>query len=161
MRLAGNRVAPPPRMLLDTSIAGPPVGAVPIERDRVNSRVRTFDTTTHTMRPGQLRRSVGSRPVQIIATPGSGNGAALTGAAGLREALRAHAHDVRLDVFPRLERLRRWTATDAARFSLLISVGGDATQSAAAMAAMRRSVPLLPVPVGFGNLFARAFRLPN
>ncbi len=113
------------------------------------------------LRPGQLRRSSRTRPVQIIATPGSGNGAALAVAEDLREMLRAGGHDVRLDVFPRLERLSRWTATSPAGFSLLISVGGDATQSAAAMAAARRSVPLLPVPVGFGNLFARAFRLPN
>jgi diacylglycerol kinase (ATP) len=127
----------------------------------VRPRAPRHGMTTFAIRARQLRRSIRSGPIQIIATPGSGNGAALAVAAGLRETLRARGHDVRLDVFPRLERLRRWTATDATRFSCLISVGGDATQSAAAMAAARRSVPLLPVPVGFGNLFARAFRLPN
>ena len=125
------------------------------------ARASRYGTTTRALRPGQFRRSSRTRPVQIIATPGSGNGAALAVAADLREMLRAGGHDVRLDVFPRLKRLNRWAATSPARFSLLISVGGDATQSAAAMAAARRSVPLLPVPVGFGNLFARAFRLPN
>jgi diacylglycerol kinase (ATP) len=60
-------------------------------------------------------------------------------------------------VFPDLERLRRWAKTGETRFGLLICVGGDGTQSAAAPAAFRRSVPFLPVPAGFGNLFARAF----
>ena len=116
---------------------------------------------TVAMRPGRGRRLGRSWPIQIVATPGSGNGAALAAASDVREMLRARGHDVRLDVFPRLERLHRWAGTDATRFSLLISVGGDATQSAAAMAAVRRSVPFLPVPAGFGNLFARAFRLPD
>jgi diacylglycerol kinase (ATP) len=39
----------------------------------------------------------------------------------------------------------------------VISIGGDGTQSTAAAAAVRRSIPFLPVPAGFGNLFARAF----
>ena len=109
-----------------------------------------------TVRPIRLRRS---RPIQIVATPGSGNGTAAAVAARLCEALRARGHDVRLDVFPRLQALQRWAATDPRRISRLISVGGDGTQSAVAMAAARRSVPFLPVPAGFGNLFARAFRL--
>jgi diacylglycerol kinase (ATP) len=79
----------------------------------------------------------------------------------LREALRAHRHEVKLDVFSDLESLRRWAATDSTRFSLLICVGGDGSQSAAAVAAVRRAVPLLPVPAGFGNLFARAFGHPH
>jgi diacylglycerol kinase (ATP) len=106
-------------------------------------------------RARRLRRV---RPIQIIATPGSGNGAAAGVAVRLQEALRARGHEVRLDIFPRLETLQRWAATDSSRISHLVSVGGDATQSAAAMAAVRRSVPFLPVPAGFGNLFARAFR---
>ena len=104
-------------------------------------------------------RSRRSRPIQIVATPGSGNGAAAAVATRLGEALRAQGHDVRLDIFPRLQALQRWAATDSSRISRLISVGGDGTQSAVAMAAARRSVPFLPVPAGFGNLFARAFRL--
>jgi diacylglycerol kinase (ATP) len=100
-----------------------------------------------------------SRPIQIVATPGSGNGAAAAVATRLGGALRAQGRDVRLDIFPRLQALQRWAATDSSRISRLISVGGDGTQSAVAMAAARRSVPFLPVPAGFGNLFARAFRL--
>jgi diacylglycerol kinase (ATP) len=125
------------------------------------SESRNTSLTTRTMLPAQRGQPSRSRPIQIVVTPGSGDGAALVVAARLREALRAQRHEVRLDVFHRLQSLRCWTATDASRFSLLIAVGGDATQSSAAMAAVRRSVPFLPVPAGFGNLFARAFRHPN
>jgi diacylglycerol kinase (ATP) len=102
---------------------------------------------------------VTSRPrlIEIVATTGSGNGRATRTALQLRETLRASGHEVRVDVFPDLERLRRWAATGDGRSALLVCVGGDATQSAAATAAVRRSVPFLPVPAGFGNLFAREF----
>jgi diacylglycerol kinase (ATP) len=113
-------------------------------------------TRALTVRSIQSRRS---RPIQIVATPGSGNGAAVAVAARLGDALRAQGHEVRLDIFPRLQALQRWAARDPGRISRLVSVGGDGTQSAVAMAAARRSVPFLPVPAGFGNLFARAFRL--
>jgi diacylglycerol kinase (ATP) len=106
-----------------------------------------------------LRPEPASQPrlIEIVATPGSGNGRAARTALRLGEILRACGHEVRLDVFPDLERLRRWAETGGSRFGLLICVGGDGTQSAAAPAAFRRSVPFLPVPAGFGNLFARAF----
>ena len=102
-----------------------------------------------------------SRLIEIVATPGSGNGRAMATAVQLREALRARGREVTLEVFSRLEQLHRWAATSATRSSLLICVGGDGTQSSAAMAAVRRSVPFLPVPVGFGNLFGRAFGHPT
>jgi diacylglycerol kinase (ATP) len=79
----------------------------------------------------------------------------------LREALRARGREVTLELFSGLEQLSRWAATGATRSSLLICVGGDGTQSGAAMAAVQRSVPFLPVPVGFGNLFGRAFGHPT
>ncbi|MGH7266786.1 MAG: diacylglycerol/lipid kinase family protein, partial [Candidatus Rokuibacteriota bacterium] len=101
-----------------------------------------------------------ARPIQIVATPGSGAGRALDTARRLREALSARGRETSLEVFSDLDGLRRWAA-DGPAFSLLICVGGDGTQSAAARAAMRRSVPLLPVPTGFGNLFARQLRQPG
>jgi diacylglycerol kinase (ATP) len=95
------------------------------------------------------------RPVQIVVTPGSGNGQALATARRLHRELGARGREARLEVFDNLDALRRWArAGDPG--SLLICVGGDGTQSAAAPAAMRRSVPFLPVPAGFGNLFAGA-----
>jgi diacylglycerol kinase (ATP) len=95
-----------------------------------------------------------------VVTPGSGSGRALGTARELREALQARGREVKLEVFADLNSLRRWAATGRTSFSLLICVGGDGTQSTAALAAVRRSVPFLPIPSGFGNLFARALGQP-
>jgi diacylglycerol kinase (ATP) len=100
-------------------------------------------------------------PIQIVVTPGSGSGAALRRAVHLREALVARGHPTRLEVFDDLDSLRRWTTTNRGGFSLLICVGGDGTLSTAAQAAVRRSLAFLPVPSGFGNLFARALGHPR
>ncbi|MBI3770737.1 MAG: NAD(+)/NADH kinase [Deltaproteobacteria bacterium] len=97
-----------------------------------------------------------SRTIQIVVTPGSGNGRALNTARRLDEELRARGHPAGLEVFSDRECLRRWATKGDAKFSLLVSVGGDGTQDTAAVAAVRRSVPFLSVPYGFGNLFARA-----
>ncbi|MGH7334825.1 MAG: diacylglycerol/lipid kinase family protein [Candidatus Rokuibacteriota bacterium] len=101
-------------------------------------------------------RATGRRLIQIVATPGSGGGHALETARELRAALRTRGHSAQLKLFSDLENLRGWAATDGGRFSRLICVGGDGTMCAAAAAAVRWSVPFLPVPSGFGNLFARA-----
>jgi diacylglycerol kinase (ATP) len=105
--------------------------------------------------------ATGTRLVQIIVTPGSGNGRALTTALQLREGLRTRGHQTRLEALSDLDSLGRWTATADPNLSLLICVGGDGTLSAAAAAAVRHSIPFLPVPTGFGNLFARALGLTN
>jgi diacylglycerol kinase (ATP) len=105
--------------------------------------------------------AAGSQPIQIVVTPGSGNGTAMSTALRLREALAARRRRTNLEVFSDLESLNRWTTTDSNGFSALVCVGGDGTQSTTALAAMRRSVPLLPVSSGFGNLFARAFNHPT
>jgi diacylglycerol kinase (ATP) len=97
-----------------------------------------------------------SHAITLVVTPGSGNGRALQKARQLREALRARGHQVKIETFSDLEGLRRWATSGDSRFSLLISVGGDGTQDTAALAALRRSVPFVSVPSGFGNLFARA-----
>jgi diacylglycerol kinase family enzyme len=86
-----------------------------------------------------------SSPIQLIATPGSGNGRALAAALRLREALEARGHRAALEVFPDLDALGRWAARDRSRFSLLVCVGGDGTLDTAALAAVRRSVPFLAV----------------
>jgi diacylglycerol kinase (ATP) len=104
--------------------------------------------------------SIARAPVQIIYTPGSGEGRATALARRLAKELRAHGERVRLASFKRLSDLAAWSASCAGDFSRLIAIGGDATQSAAAVAAMRHGVPLFPVPTGFGNLFAAAFEVP-
>lgn len=100
-------------------------------------------------------------PIQIVVTPGSGNGTAMSTALGLRDALAARGRRTSLEVFDDLDSLHRWAQTDGDAFAALVCVGGDGTQSTTALAAMRRSVPFLPVSSGFGNLFARAFNHPD
>jgi len=97
------------------------------------------------------------RAIQIVVTPGSGEGRALATAHRIRDAMESRGWTSRLDPFDDLGRLARWSATCSPRFSHLVSVGGDATVSASAMAAIRHRRPLLPVPAGFGNLFAGTF----
>jgi diacylglycerol kinase (ATP) len=111
--------------------------------------------------PRRRGRLTGPSAVQIVATPGSGSGRARDTALGLHETLRARGHEVRLELVPDLDSLRRWAGARGPSFSLLICIGGDGTVSTAAGAAARRSVPFLPVPSGFGNLFARACRHPS
>jgi diacylglycerol kinase (ATP) len=97
------------------------------------------------------------RAIQIVVTPGSGDGRALDCAQGLQRAFQARGWTSRLDRFENLARLARWSAGCGPSFSHLVCVGGDATMSATALAAVRHRRPLLPVPSGFGNLFAQTF----
>jgi diacylglycerol kinase (ATP) len=95
--------------------------------------------------------------VQIFATPGSGNGRALALARRLQAALEARGWQTRLDAITDLRRLAHWRGPRGARLSHVVCVGGDGTMSAAARVAIRHQIPFVPVPSGFGNLFARAF----
>ena len=95
--------------------------------------------------------------VQIVVTPGSGAGRAITIARDVRKLAEREGHAVTLQVFRTLGELIAWIKTCRATFSHLVAVGGDATMSAAAEAAARFAVPLVPVPTGFGNLFTGAF----
>jgi diacylglycerol kinase family enzyme len=96
--------------------------------------------------------------IQIIATPGSGDGRARRTARRLPKALTRRKYEAHIETFADLGRLIEWAQTCKPTFSHLICVGGDATLSAAAIASVRLSVPLLPVPSGFGNIFARTFK---
>ncbi len=99
--------------------------------------------------------------VHIVATPGSGDGGALTSARRLARALRRRGHGTTLETFRDLRRLAQWAAACTGGFSHLVCVGGDATLSTAATASIRLRVPFVPVPNGFGNIFARAFGHPD
>jgi diacylglycerol kinase (ATP) len=111
--------------------------------------------------PSRARIPSRGDTIQIVATPGSGRGRAAQTALRLRGELVARGRRVQLEVFEDLSSLQRWTATPNADFSLLVCIGGDGTISTAAAAALRRSVPFLPVPSGFGNLVARALAMPS
>ena len=99
-------------------------------------------------------------PIQIVVTPGSGDGQATAIALELISALTARHYRARLDSFDGLSSLKGWVETRPTRPAALICVGGDGTQSVTAEAAVRWSVPFITVSCGFGNLFARAFRAP-
>src|SRR2546425_1175594 len=102
-----------------------------------------------------------TRTVQIVVTPGSGAGRALYTARRLARLLgrRGWVADVR--AFDDLPSLARWAGQVAPEFSHLVCVGGDTTLSTAATAAMRCDVPFVPVPNGFGNVFAQVFGHPE
>jgi diacylglycerol kinase (ATP) len=101
------------------------------------------------------------RVVKIVVTPGSGAGAARQVARRLARLLGRHRWQADVESFNDLERLRRWAATCPADFDFLVCIGGDATQSAAAPAAIRSDAGFVPVPAGFGNIFASVFAYPD
>jgi diacylglycerol kinase (ATP) len=93
--------------------------------------------------------------VYIVVTPGSGEGRAMATARRLAARLERRGRAVDIRAFTDLGALASWAETGAPGASCLVCIGGDATQSAAAPAAMRGDTPLVPVPNGFGNVFAR------
>jgi diacylglycerol kinase (ATP) len=94
--------------------------------------------------------------VQIVVTPGSGEGRALATARRLAARLKRRGHVVDVHAFADLDALARGTETCPPGASSIVCIGGDATQSAVARAAIRCDTPLVPVPNGFGNVFARS-----
>src|SRR5437867_9750005 len=98
--------------------------------------------------------------VQIVVTPGSGAGRAVVIARDVRKRLEKDGYAAQLHACRTLAELVQWARTCRAAFSYLVVIGGDATLSAAAEAAVRLSVPFVPVPSGFGNLFTSAFEHP-
>ena len=64
---------------------------------------------------------------------------------------------VTIQAFGDLPSLIQWAGTCGPEFEAICCVGGDATQSAAALLARRHRIPFVPIPTGFGNLFARVF----
>jgi len=99
--------------------------------------------------------------VCIVVTPGSGDGRARGIARRLGHLLRRRRLAVTIVSFDDLAALNEWAKTCGPEFSVVFCVGGDATQSAAARMARRHRIPLVPMPTGFGNLFARVFGHPS
>jgi diacylglycerol kinase (ATP) len=95
--------------------------------------------------------------VQVVVTPGSGEGRAMATARRLADKLKRRARGVDVRSFTDLQSLRQWAETSPPGASHIVCIGGDATLSAAAAAAMRCQMPLVPVPNGFGNVFAQVF----
>jgi diacylglycerol kinase (ATP) len=101
------------------------------------------------------------RSVCIVVTPGSGEGRARGVAQRLGRLLRRRGSRVTIQAFDDLPSLVRWARTCGPGFEVICCVGGDATQSAAALLARRHRIPFVPIPNGFGNLFARVFGHPS
>lgn len=106
-------------------------------------------------RPRAARTPAGA--VQIVVTPGSGEGRAQAIARRLATRLKRRGHVVDVRSFTDLAALAHWAETCAPGVSHVVCIGGDATLSAAAAAAIRCDTPLVPVPNGFGNVFAQVF----
>jgi diacylglycerol kinase family enzyme len=101
------------------------------------------------------------RSVCIVVTPGSGEGRARGVARRLGRLLRRRGSWVTIQAFDDLPSLVRWARACGPEFEVICCVGGDATQSAAALLARRHRIPFVPIPSGFGNLFARVFGHPS
>lgn len=100
-------------------------------------------------------------PVEIVVTPGSGEGGAMGAARRLSRLLARRGYQPNVRSFADLPELQRWAAELEPGPSHIVCIGGDGTLSAAAPAAIRTGIPFVPVPSGFGNVFARVFRLPG
>jgi diacylglycerol kinase (ATP) len=100
-------------------------------------------------------------PVKIIVTPGSGEGRAMSTARRLSRALQRRGRKADIESFADLGALTGWARTCTRQFDVIVCIGGDATLSATAIAAMRLDVPFVPVPNGFGNIFAGVFGHPQ
>ena len=88
---------------------------------------------------------------------GSGDGRAKGVARRLARLLRRRGSLVTIQAFGDLPSLIGWAKSAGPDFSVIFCVGGDATQSAAALLARRHRSPFVPIPNGFGNLFATVF----
>jgi diacylglycerol kinase (ATP) len=118
-----------------------------------------FQTDHPSSSPWRGHRPGFTRPLHIVISDRSGRGAAAAIGARLADALRSNAYPVQVRRFDDFPRTRAHLVRDARNLACLIGVGGDHTLSELARVAHEARVPLLPVPAGFGNIFAGAFGL--
>ena len=95
--------------------------------------------------------------MQIVVSPRSGDGLAASFGRRLACHLRTDRYDVQLVSAEDPARTRDELLRTGRGLWSLIAVGGDYTLNQMAAVAMELRVPLLPVPAGFGNIFARNF----
>lgn len=97
-----------------------------------------------------------ARRVQLVVNPRAGDGLATVLGSHLVRQLRTHRYDVQLISADDPTRMREQIFRTGRGAHCLVVVGGDATLGEVAGAAMELQVPLLPVPAGSGNAFARS-----
>lgn len=97
------------------------------------------------------------RTVQIVVNPLAGNGNGLTLAERLQCGLRGRGHEVRVLAVADLREARARLDREGGDAGCLCCIGGDGTLSRVAPFALHGQIPLVPVPVGFANIFARTF----
>jgi diacylglycerol kinase (ATP) len=97
-----------------------------------------------------------ARRVQLVVDPRSGDGLATVLGSRLARQLRTSRYDVQLISADNPTRMREQIFRNGRGLHCLVVVGGDVTLSEVAGAAMELQVPLLPVPAGSGNTFARS-----
>lgn len=96
--------------------------------------------------------------VQIVVNPHAGRARGLQILEPLTVALKAHGYQPEVLIMhgPR-NALRYWAKQCPSRTDYLVSLGGDDTLDDLTYAALRHQVPLIAVPMGFGNACARHF----
>jgi diacylglycerol kinase (ATP) len=94
---------------------------------------------------------------QLVFNPQSGNGQACVLAERLEEHLHAVGRAAVTLAVHDFEEARRRLVERRGEFGHLVCIGGDHTLSELAPVAVALGVPLVPVPAGFGNMFARTF----
>jgi hypothetical protein len=95
------------------------------------------------------------RRIQIVVNPRAGDGLAASFGQRLACHLRTDRYDVQLTSADDPARTRDELLRTGHSPRSLIAIGGDYTLNEMAAVAMEMQVPLLPVPAGFGNIFAR------
>ena len=101
-------------------------------------------------------RATQKSSVRLVVNPATGDGRGLELGRALLARLQARGHDVLATVAADLSATRRALEQSRKDFGTLVCIGGDRTLDELAPVALERDAVLLPVPAGFGNVFARA-----
>ena len=119
-------------------------------------RLQTWQPRPWSHAPSSTPKSR-ARRVQLVVNPRSGNGLAAAFGQRLACHLRTDRYDVQLLSVANPTRAREEVFRSAHALRCIVAIGGDTTVNEMAAVALELQVPLLPVPAGFGNVFANNF----
>jgi diacylglycerol kinase family enzyme len=105
------------------------------------------------------RASIGKRSaeVQIVVNPQAGRGRAIAFVEPLLDGIKARGYRASVLVTEDRTHALRWAEACLVPPDYLICIGGDDTLDDLAPAAIRHKIPVIAVPIGFGNVCAQAF----